>query len=159
MKISKIYIAIGLVIALSLFLELFAHADEFDQATTITFSQAIQIPGQVLPAGTYLFRLADASANENIVQIFSPDRTVLYATVRTIPTTRQKPTGDTVVSVAEPETGQPDALLKWFYPGREVGVEFVYPKQQEKKLAQDRRQIVVAGQATRSNTDDETVGN
>lgn len=145
----------GLVIALSLFLELFAHADELDQSTTITFSQAIQIPGQVLPAGTYLFKLADDSSNENVVQIFSADRTVLYATVRTIPTTRQKATGDTVVAVAEPGTGQPDTLLKWFYPGREIGFEFVYPKQKEKELAQDRQQTVVATQATRSNSDAE----
>ncbi|MGA2354000.1 MAG: hypothetical protein ABSG02_05860 [Terriglobales bacterium] len=153
MKISKIYIAVGLVIALSLFLELFAHADEFDQSTTITFSRAIQIPLQVLPAGTYLFKLADNRSDENLVQIFNADKTLLYATVRIIPTMRQKLTGDTVVAVAEPGTGQPDALLKWFYPGREVGFEFVYPKQKEKELAQDREQTVVAGQATRSNSD------
>jgi len=153
MKINKIYIVMGLLIALSLFLELFAHADEFDQSTTITFSQTIQIPGQVLPAGSYLFKLADDFSNENVVQIFSADRTVLYATVRAIPTSRQKPTGDTVLAVAEPGTGQPDALLKWFYPGREVGFEFVYPKQKENELAQDRQQTVMAGQARRSNSD------
>jgi hypothetical protein len=159
MKINKIYIVIGLVIALSLFLELFAHADEFDQSTTITFSQTIQIPGQVLPAGTYLFKPADDLSNENVVQIFSADSTVLYATLRTIPTTRQKLTGGTVVSVAEPGTGQPDALLKWFYPGREVGFEFVYPKQKEKELAQDRQQTVVADQSTVSNSDAAGAGN
>lgn len=159
MKINKIYIAVGLVIALSFFLELFAHADAFDQSTTITFSQAIQIPGQVLPAGTYLFKLADNFSNENVVQIFNADGTVLYATVQTIPTERQKLTGDTVIALAEPGTGQPDALLKWFYPGRETGYEFVYPQQKEKELAQDRQQTVVAAQATGSNTDADAAGN
>jgi hypothetical protein len=84
MKINKGYIVLGLIIAFFLFFELAAHADEFDQATTITFSEPIQIPGQVLPAGTYLFKLADGDSNQNIVQIFNADRTVLYATVQTI---------------------------------------------------------------------------
>ena len=53
MKINKTYIAVGLIIAFSLFFGLAAHAGESDQASTITFSQPIQIPGQVLPAGTY----------------------------------------------------------------------------------------------------------
>ena len=49
MKINKLYIAIGLVIAFGLFFEFAAHADEANEATTITFSAPIQIPGQVLP--------------------------------------------------------------------------------------------------------------
>jgi len=125
MKINKGYIAVGLIIAFTLFFELAAHADEFDQATTITFSQPIQIPGQVLPAGTYLFKLADSNSNQNIVQVFNTDRTVLYATLQTIATERQEPTGDTAVTLAEPESGGPNVLVKWFYPGRETGNEFL----------------------------------
>ena len=32
-----------------------ARASEWDQATKVTFKQSIQIPGKVLPAGTYWF--------------------------------------------------------------------------------------------------------
>lgn len=85
MKIHKSYIAVGMIIAFALFFELAAHADEADQATKITFSQPIQVPGQILPAGTYLFTLANTD-DLNMVQIFSPDRTHLYATLQTIPT-------------------------------------------------------------------------
>src|ERR1700739_3179945 len=123
MKINKSYIVVGLIIAFSLFFELAAHADELDQATTITFSAPIQIPGQVLPAGSYLFKLADGDS-DRIVQIFNADRTVLYATLQTIATERQEPTGHTVVALAEQGAGQPDALVKWFYPGDETGHEF-----------------------------------
>ena len=70
MRLNKSYIAIGLIIAFALFFELAAYADESDQATTITFSQPIQIPGQVLPAGTYLFKLASGD-DLNVVQIFN----------------------------------------------------------------------------------------
>jgi hypothetical protein len=159
MKINKGYIAVGLIIAFALFFELAAHADESDQVTTITFSQPIQIPGQVLAAGSYLFKLANANSDQNIVQIFNADGTVLYATLQTIPTERQEPTGHTVIALAEQGTGQPDVLLKWFYPGRETGNEFLYPEQKEKELAQDTQQTIVADQPTVSNSDAAGVGN
>lgn len=159
MKINKGYIAVGLIIAFTLFFELAAHADEYDEATTMTFSQPVQIPGQVLPAGTYFLKLVDTSSDRNLVQIFNADRTVLYATLQTIPTERRDPTGDTVVAFADRGTGQPEALLKWFYPGRETGNEFVYPKQTEKELAQAKQETVVAKRVTASNSDVVGAGN
>jgi hypothetical protein len=159
MKINKGYIVVGLIIAFSLFFGLAAHADESDQSTTITFSQPIQIPGQVLPAGAYLFKLEDSNSNQNIVQVFNADGTVLYATLQTIATERQEPTGHTMVALAEQGAGQPDALLKWFYPGRETGNEFVYPTQKEKELAQDKQQTIVANHPTVSDSDATGAGN
>ena len=159
MRINKGYIAVGLVIAFTLFFELAAHADEYDEATTMTFSQPVQIPGQVLPAGTYLFKLVDSSSDRNLVQIFNADRTVLYATLQTIPTERQEPTGNTVVALAEQGTAQPEALLKWFYPGRETGNEFVYSKQTEKELAQAKQDTIVVSRTTASNSDAASAGN
>ena len=159
MKINKGYIAVGLIIAFTLFFELAAHADEYDEATTMTFSQAVQIPGQVLPAGTYFFKLVDSSSDRNLVQIFNADRTVLYATLQTIPTERQEPTGNTVVSLAEQGTEKPEALLKWFYPGRETGNEFVYPKQTEKELAQAKQDTIVVNRTAASNSDATGAGN
>jgi len=158
MKLNKSYIAIGLIIAFALFFELAAYADESDQATTITFSQPIQIPGQVLPAGTYLFKLASGD-DLNVVQIFNAGRTVLYATLQTVATDRPEPTDHTVVALAEQGTEQPDVLLKWFYPGRETGNEFLYPKQKEKELAQDKQQTVLANHPTVSNSDASGAGN
>jgi hypothetical protein len=159
MKINKGYIAIGLIIAFTLLFGLAANADESDQATTITFSQPIQIPGQVLPAGTYLFKLANRDTNQKLVQVFNADGTALYATLQTIATDRLAPTGHTEVALAKQGAGQPDVLLKWFYPGREVGNEFLYPKQTEKEIAQDKQQIIVADHATISSSDASEAGN
>ncbi len=156
MKISKRYIAVGMIIAFTLFFELAAHADESNQATTITFSQPIQIPGQILPAGTYLFKVLNSNSDQNVVQIFNSDQTHLYATLQTIATERQDPTGDTAITLAEQGAGKPDVLLKWFYPGRETGHEFAYSEQQEKQLAQDAQQTIVANQQPTS--DSETTG-
>jgi hypothetical protein len=159
MKINNGYFIVGLIIAFTLFFELAAHADEADQSTTITFSAPIQVPGQVLPAGTYLFKLVNRDSDLNTVQIFNSDRTVLYATFETIPTQRAEPTGDTVVALAEQGGGQPVALMKWFYPGNEIGHEFVYPKEKEKELAQDKQQTIVANQHTMHSSDNSGAGN
>lgn len=153
MNIHKSYIAVGLIIAFSIFLGLVAHADESDQNTVISFSKPVQIPGRLLPAGTYVFRLADSDSDLHLVQIFNADRTVLYATLQTIATDRSEPSAHTVVALAEQGNGQPDALLKWFYPQETTGNEFVYPKDQEQQLKQDRQEIIVAGEQEMSSRD------
>ncbi len=136
------------MIALCLFVEIAAHADELDQATTVTFSAPIQIPGQVLPAGAYLFKLVDSDSDRNIVQIFNSDGNVLDATLLTVPAERRQATDDTAITLAEQESGKPDALLKWFYPGRLTGSEFVYSTPEENELAQDSQHTIVANQKT-----------
>jgi hypothetical protein len=135
MKIHKLYITLGLMVAFVMMFEFAAHADETNEATKITVSAPIQIPGKVLPAGTYLFQEANPNSNSHEVQIFNADRTVLYATVETISAERMQPTGGTTIMLAEQGAGNPDALVKWFYPGRTIGHEFVYPKQQEQAVA------------------------
>jgi hypothetical protein len=144
MKIQKTYIIIGLIIAFAAFFELTAHADELDQTTVLTFSQPIQIPGRVLPAGTYVFKLASSDSDRNLVEIFNSDQTHLYGMFQTIPAERREPTGDTVITLAERSGGNPEALVKWFYPGSLTGHEFEYSSRQEKELAQERQQTVVA---------------
>lgn len=143
MKIKKVALLIGFAIASVLFLEVVAHADEADQSVKISFSQAIKIPGQVLPAGTYLFKLADPN-DLNVVYVFNAEGTRLYATLDTITAQRRRPTGDTVVVLAGQPAGRPETLVKWFYPGNTAGHELVYPKQEEQQLAQDRKQTIVA---------------
>ena len=83
MKINKVALLIAFAIASALFLEVAAHADEMDQCTKITFSQAIEIPGQILPAGTYMFKLADPN-DLDVVRIFNSEGTRLYATRQAI---------------------------------------------------------------------------
>jgi hypothetical protein len=152
-RINKLYVIIGMVIAFGLFFEIAAHADEFDEATTVTFNAPVQIPGKLLPAGTYLFKLADDGSQPNLVQIFNSEGTQLYATVPTISSERQEPTDNTTITLAEQGSGKPDALLNWFYPGSLIGNHFLYSGREEKGLAQDRRQTIAAGSNT---TDSET---
>jgi hypothetical protein len=111
-----------------------AKADAYDDKTVITFSGPVEIPGVhlkgwgVLPAGTYVFKLVDSQSDRHIVQIFSADEKIVYATILAIPNYRLKVTGKTVMTFRERPAGQPEALRAWFYPGKNWGEEFVYPK-------------------------------
>lgn len=145
MRINKLFLLIGWIVSCFLFFEVAAHASEWDEATKITFSQPVQVPRHTLAPGTYLFKRADTN-DQNIVQIFNADGNVLYGTFMTNPTTRPEAAGNTEVLLAKQAEGEPYVLLKWFYPGRLTGDEFIYPKAQEQQLAQDRHEDIVAGE-------------
>jgi hypothetical protein len=112
-----------------------ARADEWNKKTVLTFNRPFEIPGRVLPAGTYTFELADTMADRHIVRIFNADRSEVLATVMTIPNTRLTPTSETVIKFREMPAGSPDAIRAWFYPGNTIGQEFVYPRQRATQLA------------------------
>ena len=112
-----------------------AAADDFDQKTVFTFSGPVEIPGQVLSAGTYVFKLADSSSDRNIVQVFNKDETHLYGTFLAIPDYRIKPAGKTIITFEERPAGSPEAVKAWFYPGENYGRDFVYPKPKATALA------------------------
>jgi hypothetical protein len=118
-----------------------AKADAWDKKIQITFSGPVQIPAVhqpgfgVLPAGTYVFKVVESGSNRHIVQIFSKDELTVYATILAIPNLRMKATDKTVITFRERPAGQPEALRAWFYPGKEFGEEFVYPKAQAIELA------------------------
>ena len=136
MKFLKLRMIAGFIIAFTLIFELPAHANDENQMTKLTFSQSVQVPGRILPAGTYQFVLATNDSNRNIVEIFNADGTELYATIQTISAERGRKAYDTSVTLAERPNGQPEALGTWFYPGNDIGHEFVYPKHLESELAQ-----------------------
>src|SRR5688572_22831439 len=56
-----------------------------NQDTFFTFSQAVELPGKTLPAGTYFFQLADSPSNRHIVKVMSQDRKEIHATLLAIP--------------------------------------------------------------------------
>ena len=102
------------------------RADDWDQATKLTFSEPVEVPGQVLAAGTYWFTLANSDTYRHIVQIWNADRTDLVTTVVGIPDYRTQHKGETVIHFEERRSGQPEAIHSWFYPGSDFGVEFTY---------------------------------
>jgi hypothetical protein len=145
MNTRKAFITLGLVLTSIIILPA-AHATERDQASKLTFSRSVQIPGRVLPAGTYWFVLADNTANRNIIHIFNSDRSKLYATIQTITAERLETTNRTAITFAERELMPTNAIVTWFYPGSNSGHEFVYSRSERQELAGAKQQTVVAGE-------------
>ena len=105
-----------------------ARADQWDKKTIVTFNDAVEVPGQVLPAGTYVFRLADSISNRHIVQIWNADEDQILATILTIPNTRLEAPDDSKFELEERPGNSPMALKVWFYPGNNTGEEFIYSR-------------------------------
>jgi len=112
-----------------------AQADNWDRKTTISFSDAVQIPGATLPAGKYIFKLWDSPADRYVVQIFNERQNHVYATLLTIPEYRMNPPDQTVISFYEAPAGQPQPIKAWFYPGDNNGREFIYSKAEANTIA------------------------
>lgn len=121
-----------------------ARADESNKKTIVTFSQAVEVPGKVLPAGTYSFQLLDSPADRHIVQIFNADGSQMITTVLAINDYRLQSTGQTVLKFSANTGDSPDALRAWFCPGDSFAQEFVYPKIRAMQLAQTSNMIVPA---------------
>jgi hypothetical protein len=124
-----------------------AKADEFNRKTVVTFSGPVEVPGvgaQILPAGTYIFKVLDSPSDRHIVQILSEDGNHVYTTILAIPNFRLKATDKTVITFRERPAGEPEALKAWFYPGREWGDQFVYERPKAILLAKETNEAVLS---------------
>jgi hypothetical protein len=112
-----------------------AHADEWNKETKVTVDQSIEVPGAVLPAGTYIFKLVESPSDRHIVQVFNERKDHIFASIIAIPNYRLEPTGKTVLTFYEVPAGQPQPVRAWFYPGDNYGQEFVYKKERSLSIA------------------------
>jgi len=97
------------------------RADDWNKKTIVTFNDAVEIPGQVLPAGTYVFKLADNLSNRHIVQIWNEDEDQILATIFAIPSTRFETQDQPIFEFEERAGDSPMALKYWYYPGDSTG--------------------------------------
>lgn len=104
------------------------NADMWNKRTVVTFSHPIEVPGHVLPAGTYVFELLNSPSDRHIVQIWNEDGTQLITTTIAVPDYRMNPYDKTVFTFHERSADSPMALQTWFYPGDPDGQQFVYPR-------------------------------
>jgi hypothetical protein len=115
-----------------------------DRKTIVTFSGPVSLPGTTLPAGTYVFRIADSPTNRNIVQVFDRDEAKLITTLLAIPAERAEAAGDPVVTFKETAADRPPAVRYWYYAGEKAGNELVYPKAQAMMIARASGESVSA---------------
>jgi hypothetical protein len=111
-------------------------ADAFtsDKRTYFTFNQSVTLPGVTLPAGTYMFRLADPDTTRRVIQVSDKDGTQSYAMLLTIPAHRPDPAKDSEIRFLETPAGAPRAVNAWWYLGDSTGYQFMYSKRQLDEL-------------------------
>ena len=145
---AKLYCSVALAGALALSFAGSIAAQPVDQRTYFTFSGPFELPGgKTLPAGKYTFRILDSPSNRHIVQVLSQDGRQVHATVLAIPAQRQDPPSEPEIRFMEAPANTPPAVRTWWYPGRTIGHEFIYPKDQARRLAarQNEPVLTVAG--------------
>src|SRR3981081_4719292 len=117
---------IGLMLLGGIFVVPASRGGETDKKTIVTINDPIQVPGKVLPAGTYVFKVLDPN-ERTVVEIYNADETHLVTMVNGIPDSRPQTTDKAILQLEPQEPGQPEALKALFYHGDNAGVAFVYP--------------------------------
>ncbi|HEU4688694.1 MAG TPA: hypothetical protein VFS23_10055 [Vicinamibacterales bacterium] len=146
----------GLACAVAVFVCLMAapvSAQPLDKRTLFTFSGPVTLPGVTLPAGQYLFRLADPNSSSKVVQVLNADGTKPYGLFFTISAERLEPASSPEVRFMETASGTPAAIRTWWYPGERSGYEFIFPKEQARRLAMGASQPVLTTDAQTTTTE------
>ena len=134
----------GLVLALFVMAPPAAQASETDRLTHFMVNQSFEIPGKVLQPNTrYVMKLQDLYQNRNVVQVFTDDEKQMLAQFIAVNSERLEPVNHTTFTFIETLPGYPKPIREWFYPGRNIGLEFIYPKEQALEIAKHATQPVL----------------
>jgi hypothetical protein len=125
-----------------------AQDSNVNQRTFLTFSGPVQMPGVTLPAGKYVFRLADTSLH-NVMQVFDGEEKHIIGQWFFVPANRTEKeqsdaNGKPVVMFREMPEGMTPAVHFFYYPTDLTGKEFIYPKDQAVKIAAATHESVLA---------------
>jgi hypothetical protein len=133
-RVTLIATAVAVAVFAVLATSVLAQETNTRERSFITFSNTVELPGVTLPAGTYVFRLAD-TPTRNVVQVLSQDEKDVLGQWLFVQAERPDVTGDTVVMFKETAENTTPAIQYWYFPGEKIGKEFVYPKAQAEKIA------------------------
>ena len=112
-----------------------AEAQPADYRTYFTFSAPVTLPGITLPAGKYVFRLADPDSSRKVINVLSADGKKSLAMLHTIPNRAMKAPKDAEIRFMETSAKVPPPVKTWWYAGKAIGYEFIYPRKQAMELA------------------------
>jgi hypothetical protein len=118
-----------------------------DSRTEFTFNAPVELPGTTLPPGTYVFRFADPNTSKQVMQVVDKASNKTYGLFLTIQAQRPKAADDAELRFLETPAGKPAAVKTWWYPGNSIGREFIYPKQQARRLAMATNTTVLTTKA------------
>ena len=124
------------------------NASEWDLMTKFTVNHPFEVPGMTLQPNTrYVIRIYDSPSTRNVVQLLNNDETKMLTQFMAISDERLEPVGKTTFTFIETEPGYPLPIKEWFYPGRTIGLEFIYPKEQALEIARHAKEPILAAES------------
>jgi hypothetical protein len=120
-----------------------AEAQPADYRTYFTFSAPVTLPGLTLPAGKYTFRLADPDGSRKVINVLSGDGRRSLGMLLSIPNQATKPPQDAEIRFMETEAQVPPPVKTWWYAGKAIGFEFIYPREQALQLAKSTKEPIL----------------
>jgi hypothetical protein len=123
-----------------------------DRRTFFTFNAPVDLPGVALAPGKYLFRIVNPESSTRVVQVLNADGTKSYGIFPTRAIERLDPPTEPEVRFMETPAGTPPAVKVWWHQGETYGQEFVYPKDQARRLAKNANEPVLTTQAQTTTT-------
>lgn len=103
------------------------HAGTARQTNFLTFRAPVGLPGVTLPAGTYVFEIANTNGSQDVVTVESRNRSKHYFMGFTHEVRR--PAGLAVnqaIVFGEAPPGVPARIAAWYPIGEAAGREFLY---------------------------------
>jgi hypothetical protein len=124
------------------------------ELTIVTFTAPVEIPGKILSAGTYVFKVVEPVSSQDVVQVMDKDQSHLITTILAIPDYRIQPAGKPVVMFDERPANGPPAVRGWFFPGENYGHQFVYPHDRAAELAKKYNQKILSTRSGATKADE-----
>jgi hypothetical protein len=121
-----------------------AAASQWNEKTTLSFSEPVMVPGATLQPGTYVFKLMDSNTIRQVVEIREKNGAEPVTIALAVPAKRMDANSNVVLKFEPTKDGEPPALKEWFFPGTLYGHEFVYPERQAKEIAQRTKTLVLS---------------
>ena len=98
-----------------------------NRTTYFTFNRSVQIPGATLPAGTYVFELADPNHSLDVVRVLSKDRKRVFLTAFTRPAERPRDKKlEAAIVFGETSPGIAPPIKVWYPQDERTGRQFIY---------------------------------
>jgi hypothetical protein len=104
------------------------RADDSVKQAMVTIQSPEQVPGSVLPAGTYNFKQTGMQSGWAIVQIYSNDGSALVSTVLAYPNPKVASNGQNVVTYTANGSGSIPAIEGIVFTGDSTVQQFAYPR-------------------------------
>jgi hypothetical protein len=104
-----------------------ATASPFNRATYFSFRTPVSLPGTVLPAGDYVFEIANPNGGGDVVVVRNKVRSKLYLLALTRSVTREHSHKlDATIVLGEANRSEPRRITAWYADGDTTGREFMY---------------------------------